>query len=121
MTTIKDAGELLPLLREARKTGRIKLAMTDRAMEQVIMALHLCETVGRNPNLPKLAQEIENVRYQNMAYAFDVRSYVECVHHMILDGSPCDFCEDQKECQRDCKGGKGCIEWWLRYSEGVTQ
>lgn len=125
MTNIKDAGELLPMLREARKEGkRVKIALSDTALEQLIVALHMCESAGRNPNVPKLIQELNTLRYQNMAYAFDVRGYVECIHKMIEGQSPCDFCE---ECALDeCKlkareTGKGCAGWWLRNEQGVKQ
>ena len=57
--------------------------------------------------------EIILARAQN-----DIRDYNLCIDSMIKGGSPCDWCEEQAECQLTAKDeGKGCAEWWLRYKE----
>ena len=123
MTNIKDASELLPLLRAARKdTGRIKIALSGTALEQLIAGLHMCETLGQKPDIPKLVHDLEVTQYQNLMYSHDVRTYVECIHHMIAGDSPCEYCEERNECQLTAKElGKGCQEWWLRWGEGRPQ
>ena len=46
----------------------------------------------------------------------DIRDYNLCIGSMIAGGSPCDWCEEQAECQLTAKAdGKGCAEWWLRF------
>ena len=46
----------------------------------------------------------------------DIRDYNSCIDSMIAGGSPCDWCEDQCECQLTAKAeGRGCSEWWLKY------
>ena len=46
----------------------------------------------------------------------DIKDYNACIDSMIAGGSPCDWCEDQRECQLQAKAdGKGCESWWLRY------
>ena len=46
----------------------------------------------------------------------DIKDYNACIDSMIAGGSPCDWCEDQCECQLTAKAeGKGCESWWLRY------
>ena len=48
----------------------------------------------------------------------DIKDYNLCIGSMIAGGSPCDWCEEQAECQLTAKSdGKGCAEWWLRFKE----
>lgn len=48
----------------------------------------------------------------------DIKAYVQCILGMIQGGSPCEWCEEQNECQLQAKAdGKGCDQWWLRYEE----
>ena len=57
--------------------------------------------------------EVETVLARAKA---DIKDYNACIDSMIAGGSPCDWCEDQCECQLAAKAeGKGCAEWWLRY------
>ena len=51
----------------------------------------------------------------------DIKDYNQCIDSMIKGGSPCDWCEDQIECQLTAKAdGKGCESWWLRYRKEET-
>ena len=48
----------------------------------------------------------------------DIKRYNDCIDSMIQGGSPCDWCEDARECGRVEKAeGKGCDQWWLAYEE----
>ena len=119
MRHIKNARELLPLIREARQTGAdVKVSISGPVMEQILDALHLRQAAGRNPNVRKLAEELFEMKYMNQLQSLDIQDYVACIHSMTGGGSPCEWCEDRKECQRAVKGTTGCTEWWLRFREG---
>ena len=48
----------------------------------------------------------------------DIKRYNECIDGMITGQSPCEWCEDKTECQREAhKTGKGCELWMLGYDE----
>jgi len=55
--------------------------------------------------------ELERILALNKA---DIVNYNLCILSMIDGKSPCDWCEDQQECQLQAKGGTGCEEWMLR-------
>ena len=59
------------------------------------------------------AKKIEELEDYNRRCVRDIRAYNAVILTMIDGGSPCDLCEDHDECNRDVKGGKGCMEWWL--------
>lgn len=60
------------------------------------------------------AKRIEELEYFNRRSAADIKEYNNCIDRMIAGGSPCDYCEDQNECQLQAKAdGKGCTEWML--------
>ena len=66
----------------------------------------------------ELEEHIETVTYQNLQYVLDVRAYVGCIQSMIKGGSPCEWCNDQVECQRPEKtASRGCEEWLLAFRE----
>lgn len=58
------------------------------------------------------AKHIEELEDYNRRAAADIKAYNQCIDSMIAGGNPCEWCEDQEECQRECKG-RGCEEWWL--------
>ena len=63
------------------------------------------------------AQRIKELELFNALQADDIKSYNEVIFHMMKHGSPCDYCEDQKECQiagRDLT--IGCEDWLLRFT-----
>ena len=67
------------------------------------------------------ARQTKNSRLRELDYiatrqAADIQDYVRAMVSVIDGGSPCDWCESQEECQRECKG-HGCHEWWLKYRE----
>ena len=59
------------------------------------------------------AKKIEELEDYNRRCVRDIRAYNAVILTMIDGGSPCDLCEDREECNRETKGGKGCMEWWL--------
>ena len=62
------------------------------------------------------ARIIELEDYNKRAAA-DIARYNEVIIRLIMgDCNPCDYCEDQNECQLQAKHDrKGCGDWWLRY------
>ena len=43
----------------------------------------------------------------------DIVEYNKCILAMIAGGNPCEYCEDNEECQLEAKG-KGCDQWMLK-------
>lgn len=60
------------------------------------------------------AEKIDILEDYNKRAQADIRDYNACIDSMIAGGSPCDWCEEFAECQREAKG-KGCEMWWLRF------
>lgn len=60
------------------------------------------------------AKKIEELEYMNMMQALDIQEYNKVILDIINGTGPCQWCEEEPECQRECKG-KGCQEWWLRF------
>ena len=70
------------------------------------------------------AKRIEEMDVVISMQARDIRDYNSVILDMISGESPCAYCEDYEECQREVKAGKGCSEWWLRYpkeKEGANE
>lgn len=69
----------------------------------------------------KLARKhIEELEYYKQEATADIKAYNGCIEHMIKGGSPCDWCNDQVECQLQAKeDGKGCDEWMLKFRDTV--
>lgn len=43
----------------------------------------------------------------------EIKGLNACIDSVIAgEKTYCDWCEEQQECQRECKG-TGCSEWWL--------
>lgn len=63
------------------------------------------------------AKKIEELEHYNKLAQEDIKDYNACIESMIAGGSPCDWCEEEAECQMEAKG-KGCDLWWLRYRKG---
>lgn len=53
----------------------------------------------------------------NANQAADIKAYNNVILAMIGGESPCPWCEEEKECKLEAKGGKGCQEWWLKWPE----
>jgi hypothetical protein len=52
----------------------------------------------------------------------DIKKYNQVIIGMINGDSPCQYCEEQAECQLQAKAsGKGCPEWWLAYDPDGQQ
>lgn len=67
-------------------------------------------------SLKIVAQKLEDAVKTLQRAQKDIKAYNECIDHMIAGGSPCDFCEDGRECHLEDQG-KGCGLWMLRYEE----
>ena len=68
----------------------------------------------------KAEKEIRELEYYKQEATADIKAYNGCIEHMIKGGSPCDWCNDQVECQLQAKeDGKGCDEWMLKFREST--
>ena len=71
-------------------------------------------------SLKIVAQKLEEAEETIRRAESDIKAYNACIDSMIAGGSPCDWCEEQCECQLTAKSeGRGCAEWWLRYEGGA--
>ena len=64
-------------------------------------------------SLKLASKRIEELEDFNRRCSADIKAYNQCIDSMIAGGSPCDWCEEQEECQLEAKG-KGCNGWWLK-------
>jgi len=72
-------------------------------------------------SLKLVAKRLEEVEIVLARAKVDIKHYNQVIDGMIAGGSPCDWCEDQTECQLTAKAeGKGCSEWWLIDQDKVT-
>jgi hypothetical protein len=61
------------------------------------------------------AKKIEELEHYNARSKADITAYNRVVLGLIEgDLNPCDWCEENADCERQIKG-KGCSEWWLAY------
>ncbi len=59
------------------------------------------------------SKRIEELEDWNAKASAEIKHLNQCIDSVIAgEKTYCDWCEDQEECQRECKG-KGCSEWWL--------
>ena len=65
-------------------------------------------------SLRAVARHLEEATASLMRATQDIKAYNQCIDHMIAGGSPCDYCEDNPECQLEAKG-RGCDMWMLRW------
>lgn len=63
-------------------------------------------------------QSMEHTLALNKA---DIIDYNIVIQALIAGKSPCDWCEDLKECQLDAKGKNGCSEWLLRFQRPAPE
>ena len=60
------------------------------------------------------SKHIEELEDWNLRASADIKGYNQCIDGVIAGQcSFCDWCEENAECQRECKG-QGCEEWWLK-------
>ena len=63
--------------------------------------------------LKAASKHIEELEDWNLRAGAEIKHLNQCIDSVIAgEKTYCDWCEDQQECQRECKG-KGCAEWWL--------
>ena len=65
-------------------------------------------------SLKKASARIEELEDFNRRASAEIK-YLNQVIDSVIAGEKtyCDWCEEEQECQRQCKG-KGCSEWWLK-------
>lgn len=62
------------------------------------------------------AAKIEELEHYNAKCKADITAYNKIIVGLIAgELNPCDWCEENADCERPIKG-KGCSEWWLTYS-----
>ncbi len=62
------------------------------------------------------AKKIEELEHYNAKCKADITAYNKVVVGLIAgDLNPCDWCEENADCERPIKG-KGCSEWWLTFT-----
>lgn len=76
--------------------------------------------MNKRQALKAAAQHIEELEDFNRRATADIKAYNQCIDGMIAGKSPCEWCEENRtgECENENKGGKGCVDWWLRFELG---
>lgn len=59
------------------------------------------------------AKRIEELEYANKLYAVDVKALYAVIDEMTQGKTPCDWCDEQEECDKQEKGGLGCTDFLL--------
>jgi hypothetical protein len=59
------------------------------------------------------AKRIEDLEFRVAMNILDIRDYNKVIEELILQKSPCPWCEDYNECQLEAKKLYGCPEWLL--------
>ena len=59
------------------------------------------------------AARIQELEFRVAMNILDIRDYNEVIEALILQKSPCPWCEDYEECQLEAKKLYGCPEWLL--------
>lgn len=62
----------------------------------------------------KAAERIVELEDYNARCSADIKAYNQCIDGMIAGNSPCPWCMEYPECEREEKDSKGCNEWWLK-------
>lgn len=70
----------------------------------------------------KLASaRIEELEDFNRRASHEIKALNACIDSVIAgEKTYCDWCEEQNECQRECKGKAGCAEWWMMMNPPVA-
>ena len=59
------------------------------------------------------AERIQELEFRVAMNILDIRDYNDVIEALILQKSPCPWCEDYEECQLEAKKLYGCPEWLL--------
>ncbi|MBO7340403.1 MAG: hypothetical protein J6U66_10105 [Lachnospiraceae bacterium] len=62
--------------------------------------------------LKKASERIQNMEHTLFCNKVDIKAYNECIMAQIDGKSPCPWCHDYEECEKEEKNG--CSEWMLR-------
>ena len=79
--------------------------------------------------LKKVVERNEELEHYNAKCKADITAYNHIIVGMIKgEISPCEWCEEYKECERKEKTeldgtimGLGCEEWWLSFTPPVVE
>ena len=67
------------------------------------------------------AKKIEELEDFNRRASAEIKNLNRVIDSVIAgDKTYCDWCEENEECKRQCKG-VGCSEWWLMFDPPVPQ
>ena len=71
----------------------------------------------------KLASaRIDELEDFNRRASHEIKALNACIDSVIAgEKTYCDWCEEQNECQRECKGKTGCAEWWMMMNPPVAE
>ena len=65
-------------------------------------------------SLRAASENIKRLEDFNLRCTNDIKGLYHCIESVIAgEKTWCELCEEQAECQRDCKG-TGCTEWWMK-------
>jgi hypothetical protein len=88
-------------------------------LKEAITAARVIRQVRRSGETEKLAI-VQESELQDMRLWLAKRDHEnQLMQACIIGGtkyiSPCNWCEENKDCTREQHGGKGCDGWWLRF------
>jgi hypothetical protein len=79
------------------------------------------EAMNAKQSLKAASKHIEELEDWNLRASAEIKHLNQCIDSVIAgEKTYCDWCEDQQECQRECKGA-GCSEWWLMLNIPETE
>ena len=71
--------------------------------------------------LKAASENIQRLEDFNLRCTNDIKGLYRCIESVIAgEKTWCELCEEQAECQRDCKG-TGCTEWWMKMDLPVPE
>ena len=94
--------------------------MTKSFLKRKIRELE-AEIVNAKQSLKLAAKRIEELEHYNGKAKADITAYNRVITGMIKgEVNPCDWCEENEECQLEAKG-EGCENWWLAFAHPTTE
>ena len=97
--------------------------ITDNGLERINMFRPGRKLIALNAkqSLRAASKRIEELEDFNKKASAEIKALNQCIDGVIAGQMTfCDWCEDQKECQRECKG-QGCSEWWMMFNPPISE